>query len=260
MLPQKPLAESYQLFFKNLFNFNGRTRRSDYWRVILINAVVAGVASGIIGGIFGGLTAVAYNNYAYTAGSVLSAISSIITSLISLAVFVLELGITIRRLHDVGKDWTYYLLGLIPIVGGIIVFIALVGDSQPGDNQFGPNPKGVSAPAYQAPAQGYAPQQNYGYAQQQPAQPYAAPQQPAQQYAAPQQPAQQYAAPQQPAQPYAAPQQPAQQYAAPQPAQPAQPAAPAQPAPASAPTYCSSCGSPVPLGSANCPNCGAQVK
>ncbi len=249
MLPQKPLAESYQLFFKNLFNFNGRTRRSDYWRVILINAVVAGVASGIIGGIFGGLSAVAYNNYAYTAGSVLSAISSIITSLISLAVFVLELGITIRRLHDVGKDWTYYLLGLIPIAGGIIVFIALVTDSQPGDNQFGPNPKGVSGPAYQAPAQGYAPQQNYGYAQQ-PAQPYAAPQQPAQPYAAPQQPAQQYAAPQQPAQ----------QYAASQPAQPAQPAAPAQPAPASAPTYCSSCGSPVPLGSSNCPNCGAQVK
>ncbi|MEE1047881.1 MAG: DUF805 domain-containing protein, partial [Clostridia bacterium] len=37
----------------------------------------------------------------------------------------------------------FLLLNLIPYVGGIIVFVFSVLDSQPGPNQYGPNPKGM---------------------------------------------------------------------------------------------------------------------
>ena len=229
MAPKHTISEAYQLFFQNLFNFNGRTRRSDYWRVVIINSLVAGFVAGIFAGIFGEESATA----------------STISGLINIAVWVLELGIVVRRLHDTGKEWTYLLFSLIPLVGWIIVFVALVKDSDPGDNQFGPNPKGVANVAYQAPQQPYgAPTQTYMPPQPaEPAQPYAAPAQPAEPPVA---------------QPFvaAAPVQPAEPAPAPAPAPAAEPVA----APEAGPAYCTSCGSPLPLGSNNCPNCGAPVK
>ena len=133
MAPKKSIGESYSLFFQNLFNFNGRTRRSDYWRVVIINSLVVGALGGIISGAFG----------------TDSAVGSSLSSLLSIALFVLQLALVVRRLHDTGKKGTYYLLGLIPIVGWIIIFIALVTDSEPGDNAYGPNPK-ADPNAYQA--------------------------------------------------------------------------------------------------------------
>ena len=238
MAPKKSLAESYQLFFNNLFNFNGRTRRSDYWRVVILNTVCVGVIVGILSTAFGRESTVA----------------STVNSLLSLAQFVLQLGLLIRRLHDTGKEWTYILLELIPIVGWIIVFIALVKDSDPGDNKFGPNPKGVDMGGFQGqpqqPAQPYAPVQ-------QPAQPYApVQQQPAQPYA-PVEPAQTYEPAQsadidQPTQPIAPAESPAQPAAA----APAPAEAPAQPAKAA---FCTNCGTPLAEGAVVCPSCGTAV-
>ncbi len=251
MAPKKSLAESYQLFFNNLFNFNGRTRRSDFWRVVILNTVCVGVIVGILSAAFGRESTVA----------------STVNSLLSLAQFVLQLGLVIRRLHDTGKEWTYYLLGLIPFVGWIIVFIALVTDSDPGDNKFGPNPKGgVDMGGFQGqpqqPAQPYAPVQQqpaqpYAPVQQQPAQPYA-PVQPAQQYTPvqPVEPAQTYEPAQsadidQPTQPIAPAEAPAQPVAAaPAPAEPAQPAKAA---------FCTNCGTPLAEGAVVCPSCGTAV-
>lgn len=225
MAPKKSLAESYQLFFNNLFNFNGRTRRSDYWRVVIINAIVVSLVQGA-------LTAIAGRD---------NAVISSINAMLNIALFVLELGINIRRLHDTGKEWTYILLDLIPIVGWIIVFIALVKDSDPGDNKFGPNPKGVDMGGFQGQPQ-------------QPAQPYA-PVEPAQQYAPvqPVEPAQTYEPAQsadidQPTQPIAPAEAPAQPVAA--------APAPAQPAKAA---FCTNCGTPLAEGAVVCPSCGTAV-
>ena len=246
MAPKKSLAESYQLFFNNLFNFNGRTRRSDYWRVVIINAVVVSLVQTA-------LTAIAGRD---------NAVISSINAMLNIALFVLELGINIRRLHDTGKEWTYILLDLIPIVGWIIVFIALVKDSDPGDNKFGPNPKGgVDMGGFQGqpqqPAQPYAPvqpAQPYTPVQQQPAQPYA-PVEPAQQYAPVQ--------PVEPVQSY----EPVQSADIDQPTQPIAPAQPvaAAPAPAEAPAqpakaaFCTNCGTPLAEGAVVCPSCGTAV-
>jgi uncharacterized membrane protein YhaH (DUF805 family) len=51
------------------------------------------------------------------------------------------LGLMVRRLHDIGKDWPYIFIALIPFVGGIILLVWACQEGNPGDNQFGPNPK-----------------------------------------------------------------------------------------------------------------------
>ena len=60
----------------------------------------------------------------------------------SLATLVPQIAITIRRLHDIGKSGWYYLIGLIPLVGGIILLVWMCQDSTE-DNQWGPNPKNI---------------------------------------------------------------------------------------------------------------------
>ena len=61
--------------------------------------------------------------------------------LYSLAVLLPSIGVGIRRLHDIGKSGWWLFINLIPLIGGIILLIWMVGDSQEGTNQYGPSPK-----------------------------------------------------------------------------------------------------------------------
>jgi uncharacterized membrane protein YhaH (DUF805 family) len=40
------------------------------------------------------------------------------------------------------------LISFVPIIGGIVLFVFLVTDSQPDENQYGPNPKRVAVAVY----------------------------------------------------------------------------------------------------------------
>ena len=50
-------------------------------------------------------------------------------------------AVLVRRLHDTNHSGWWMLIGLVPIVGAIALFIWMVTDSNAGDNQYGPNPK-----------------------------------------------------------------------------------------------------------------------
>ena len=105
---------------KKYVEFNGRARRKEYWMFCLFNVVISVVlalidSSGVTGGMLGGLY--------------------------SLAVLLPALGVTIRRLHDIGKSGWWLLIILIPIIGAIVLLVFMVIDSQLEENQYGPNPK-----------------------------------------------------------------------------------------------------------------------
>ena len=51
------------------------------------------------------------------------------------------LGVSIRRLHDRDLSGWWFLISLIPYVGGIIFLILAVMDGTKGPNRFGPDPK-----------------------------------------------------------------------------------------------------------------------
>lgn len=100
-------------------DFNGRARRREYWFFCLFNVLVSIVVGAI--------------------ASLLKA--DIISNLVSLALLLPSLAVAVRRLHDIGKKWTWILMGLIPLVGWIFLLVYYCTDSQPGENQFGCNPK-----------------------------------------------------------------------------------------------------------------------
>lgn len=109
--------------------FTGRARRREYWLFCLVTVVIS--------------LAVTILSYIFTALRLtpITVILTIINYLISLALLLPGLALSVRRLHDTGKDWPYLFLALIPFVGAIILLVFMVQDSAPGDNQFGPNPK-----------------------------------------------------------------------------------------------------------------------
>lgn len=111
---------------KKYADFSGRARRKEYWLFALFNVIFAIVAL-LLDNLFG----TASEDLGY----------GLIYGLFSLAILIPSLAVTVRRLHDVGKSGWWLFISLIPIIGGIWLFILTITDSQPGDNQYGPNPK-----------------------------------------------------------------------------------------------------------------------
>lgn len=111
--PVSPL-DALRLFVANIINFSGRSRRSEYWWVMLVTGII---------------------------GLILEEISADLTSIWNVILLVPTLSLTVRRLHDVGKGTLYVLWMLIPIAGPLIVLVHLIRDSEPGENKYGPNPK-----------------------------------------------------------------------------------------------------------------------
>ena len=112
--------DAVKLFFGNYANFSGRSRRSEYFWIILFNWLVS-----------------------FALGFVLSGAPDIymmLSGVYSLATLVPGLALAVRRLHDVGKKGTY-LLWCLTIIGAIPVLVAVFKDSDPNPNQFGPSPK-----------------------------------------------------------------------------------------------------------------------
>ena len=134
------LITAYKSMFKKYAQFRGRSRRSEYW--------FAGLANFIVVMLFYLLFVPAFVDIANygdisNGSAAFMGIASILMMIYCIVVFVPSLALSVRRLHDIGKSDWFLLLGLIPYVGSIILFVFMVLDSQPGLNQYGPNPKNV---------------------------------------------------------------------------------------------------------------------
>jgi uncharacterized membrane protein YhaH (DUF805 family) len=110
--------------------FSGRARRKEYWMFFLFNLIIT-VVLALIDSLMG--------TFSPQAGL------GLLSGLYSLAVLIPSIAVTVRRLHDTGRSGWWILIGLIPIIGGIVLLIFMVLDSQPGENQYGPNPKATTA-------------------------------------------------------------------------------------------------------------------
>ena len=116
------------MVLKRYAQFSGRSRRKEYWMFTLINVIIS-------------LAIYAVSFATLSHSTMTSGILVVVFFIYSLLVLVPGLAVAVRRLHDIGKSGWMLLIGLIPIVGGIILLVWAVSDSQPGDNLYGPNPK-----------------------------------------------------------------------------------------------------------------------
>ncbi|MGW0393332.1 DUF805 domain-containing protein [Streptomyces sp. NPDC003042] len=109
---------------KRYADFSGRARRQEYWMFVLCSIPIVAV-----------LMAVDFALGSYP----------VITWIYSLAVFLPSLGLSVRRLHDIGKSGWWYLVGLIPFVGWIWLLVLMATEGHAGPNVYGANPKQVHA-------------------------------------------------------------------------------------------------------------------
>jgi uncharacterized membrane protein YhaH (DUF805 family) len=117
----------YFLAWQRATDFSGRSRRKEYWYFQLFNGIVM---------IFIGLFAVAFSDQDKPA-----MIPFGLMFVYGFVVFVPSLAVTVRRLHDIGKSGYWYFIAFIPLIGGLILFVFTLLDSEPDRNEYGPNPK-----------------------------------------------------------------------------------------------------------------------
>ena len=119
-LMKLPFVKAFLLMIGNALDFNGRTKRSDFWWATL-GVIILSLVFGIICAFLG------------TFGDILS-------WLLRVVLWVPQISMGVRRLHDIGKSGLWWLIGLTGI-GSIVLIIWWAQQGQTGDNQYGPDPE-----------------------------------------------------------------------------------------------------------------------
>ncbi|MEV0889822.1 DUF805 domain-containing protein [Promicromonospora sp. NPDC050262] len=136
------ILDAVQTCLRRYGDFTGRARASEYWffylALVIVNAVIFAVLL---------IPALVTMDPVTQEPGVLGSIGSALLGIVALAAFVPLLAAGVRRLHDTGKSGWFYLLYLVPFVGGIIIVVLLALPGEPGSNRFGPDPRGVPQPA-----------------------------------------------------------------------------------------------------------------
>ena len=103
------------------FCFCGRAGRKEFWSFAAMSLAIA-IVTGIVSSIL---------------CCIVAWLGGAISGLVSLALLLPSLGVTARRLHDIGRSGWWQLLSLIPVIGGIIVLILCIPAGSKESNQYG---------------------------------------------------------------------------------------------------------------------------
>ena len=124
-------GEAVKSFWSKYATFKGRSRRSEYWFIqlflVLTNLAVAAIDLILMNGDV-------ERFIANGGGGIVGLIWILVTIVPALAVLV-------RRLHDTGKSGWWVLIGLVPFVGTVVLFVFSVLNSDAGENKYGESPK-----------------------------------------------------------------------------------------------------------------------
>lgn len=134
--PQSDISfiDAIKLFFTRAFDFKGRSRRKEYWYVVLANFLVQ-------------LPFLIYEIIALLNGESVKPEINVVLVLFSLICIVPGISLTLRRLHDIGKDgssFLWLLLLLVPFANIIITILWIIWmatESDSNDNKWGPGPQ-----------------------------------------------------------------------------------------------------------------------
>ena len=113
---------------KRYADFSGRSRRKEYWMFVLFQMLLLVPLV---------LIAMALDGDASGGGFFLIAV----LGLYFLVFLIPGLAVQVRRFHDQDKSGWFILLGFIPYVGGIILFVFMCLEGTRGPNQYGSDPK-----------------------------------------------------------------------------------------------------------------------
>lgn len=134
-------GEAVKRFFKKYATFSGRASLSEYWWVVLFNAIVGVVAA--IAMIMSGALDI---DPASAEMSPNATLVELLVNLYGLAIFIPNWALTVRRLHDANFSGWLCLLVLVPILGSLVILILTLMTANPAGARFD---KGQAWPAGQ---------------------------------------------------------------------------------------------------------------
>ena len=118
-------------FWRKYATFSGRASRSEYWWAILFLAICGTVIEVVV---------VAMTGLGTGGSKPLSEWESyLVPPLIgvpALILFLPNLAVTVRRLHDTNRRGAFVLTGVIPVVGLVVLFVLLLFQSDPAGVRF----------------------------------------------------------------------------------------------------------------------------
>lgn len=103
-------------------DFQGRAPRSEYWWFVVFNILMSIVIALV--------------------GAVTQTLGNVLDVIVTLALIVPNLAVSVRRLHDTDRSGWWFLLVLVPLLGTIVLIVWFVMRGTDGDNRFGPDPLG----------------------------------------------------------------------------------------------------------------------
>ncbi|MGX9416700.1 DUF805 domain-containing protein [Vibrio sp. RC27] len=115
----------YLLVLSKYAVFSGRARRQEYWMFFLFNLIFT-IALGFVDRMFG---------------------TDVLSFVYGVFIFIPNLAVLVRRLHDTGRSGWWALLLLVPLIGILVLFIFAILDGHTNENEYGQNPKHI-APRY----------------------------------------------------------------------------------------------------------------
>ena len=128
-------GEAVKSFWSNYSTFKGRSRRSENWWIqlflVLTNLAVAAIDLALMNGDI--------DRFIANGGG------GIVGLLWILVTIVPALAVLVRRLHDTGKSGWWVLIGLVPFLGTVVLFVFSLLDSDAAENKYGESPKATSA-------------------------------------------------------------------------------------------------------------------
>ena len=124
----------YLKVLKQYSDFSGRASREEYWMFALFNFIFLIVPCFLMGLFIES----DFEEAAY--------ILAILLGLYMLFIIIPSLAVTVRRLHDTGRSGWFYFICIVPYVGGIILFIFTVLESEQSTNEYGEVPNGLNKP------------------------------------------------------------------------------------------------------------------
>ncbi|MFJ1212892.1 DUF805 domain-containing protein [Burkholderia pyrrocinia] len=119
-------SEAIRSALNQYAKFEGRARRAEYWYFALLSCILS-IVSQVIGAV------------GRDAGLVTLLLLGVIF-LVSLALIIPGIAVSVRRLHDTGRSGWFLLLALIPVVGAILLLVWMCSRGTAGPNRFGADP------------------------------------------------------------------------------------------------------------------------
>ncbi len=120
--------------YRRYADFSGRSCRREYWMFTLLSVLVAfgAVVVMLAGGVAAGNSGEGSGPLFWLGFGILG--------LWVLASIIPSIAVQVRRFHDQDRSGWMILLGFIPYVGSIIVFVFMCLKGTQGSNRFGPDP------------------------------------------------------------------------------------------------------------------------